>query len=128
MNPANPPSLQMAMPFANLRQEASRDSNLWQLPVERGVTQGGLLPEQGSLGAHVESRDSRAATEVAKPPVVSGAVQDDRQAMRIALAASFTLEPVEPALAFWLAELGYAGEIEFAPYNQVLQQLIDPTS
>ena len=32
------------------------------------------------------------------------------------------------ALAFWMDELDFAASIEFAPYNQVFQQLLDPGS
>src|ERR1035438_9903031 len=49
-------------------------------------------------------------------------------ARRIAIAATFTAEPVEEALAFWMEEIGRPGSIEFAPYNQVFQQLLDPNS
>jgi amino acid adenylation domain-containing protein/FkbH-like protein len=46
----------------------------------------------------------------------------------IAVAATFTAEPVQDALQFWLRELGRAARLEFAPYNQVFQQLLDPAS
>jgi FkbH-like protein len=45
---------------------------------------------------------------------------------RVAIAATFTAEPVERTLQFWLEELGVPGAITFAPYNQVLQQLYAP--
>ena len=45
---------------------------------------------------------------------------------RIVISATFTAEPVEEALAFWMAEIGRSGSIEFAPYNQVFHQLLDP--
>src|SRR5580658_1554899 len=47
---------------------------------------------------------------------------------RIAVAASFTAELVQDALAFWMATLGFEAEIEFAPYNQIYQELLDPSS
>jgi aspartate racemase len=46
----------------------------------------------------------------------------------IAVAATFTAEPVEESLKYWLRELRIPGRVEFAPYNQVFQQLLDPTS
>jgi FkbH-like protein len=46
----------------------------------------------------------------------------------IAIASTFTAEPVEDALAFWMDELGQPAAIKFAPYNQVFQQLLAPTS
>jgi len=45
-----------------------------------------------------------------------------------AVSATFTAEPIEPCLDFWTRRLGIAGRIEFAPYNQVFQQLLDPAS
>jgi amino acid adenylation domain-containing protein/FkbH-like protein len=46
----------------------------------------------------------------------------------IVIAATFTAEPIEEPLRFWLNELEFPGEIAFAPYNQVFQQLLDPGS
>ncbi len=46
----------------------------------------------------------------------------------LAIAATFTAEPLEQSLSFWLDELGFASHIEFAPYNQIFQQLLDPNS
>ncbi len=46
----------------------------------------------------------------------------------ICITATFTAEPVAEALEYWMKELNYRFEIEFAPYNQVFQQLLDPAS
>ncbi len=46
----------------------------------------------------------------------------------IAIAATFTAEPVAASINFWMHELGIPSKIEFAPYNQVFQQLLDPSS
>ena len=48
--------------------------------------------------------------------------------MAIALTATFTAEPIEESLAFWMKELGVNATIQFAPYNQIFQQLLDPGS
>jgi FkbH-like protein len=48
--------------------------------------------------------------------------------IRVAVAATFTAEPIEPALRFWLDLVGLEGDVVFAPYNQVLPQLLDPSS
>jgi amino acid adenylation domain-containing protein/FkbH-like protein len=48
--------------------------------------------------------------------------------MKIAIAATFTAEPLADALIFWSEKLGWKTDISFAPYNQVFQQLLDPTS
>ncbi|HJZ96157.1 MAG TPA: HAD-IIIC family phosphatase [Candidatus Solibacter sp.] len=46
--------------------------------------------------------------------------------MNLEISATFTAEPIEPALSFWISELGYAAEIRFGGYGQVFQQLLDP--
>ena len=46
----------------------------------------------------------------------------------IAIAASFTAETIAEPLAFWLDFLDITADIIFAPYNQLFQQLLDPTS
>jgi len=46
----------------------------------------------------------------------------------VAVAATFTAEPLEDVLKFWFRHLGWAFSVQFAPYNQVFQQLLDPGS
>ena len=46
----------------------------------------------------------------------------------IAIASTFTSEPVEAALRFWMEELQIPAKISFAPFSQVFQQLADPAS
>jgi FkbH-like protein len=46
----------------------------------------------------------------------------------IAISATFTAEPVEQSLTFWAHQLELPLNIQFAPYNQVFQQLLDPSS
>ncbi len=46
----------------------------------------------------------------------------------IVVAATFVAEPLETPLAWLLEELGFKDEISFAPYNQIFQQLLTPTS
>jgi FkbH-like protein/FkbM family methyltransferase len=59
------------------------------------------------------------------PDIGSAHPQPER---RIAIAATFTAEPVEEALRFWLGELDISASIVFAPFAQVFQQLLDPAS
>ncbi len=47
---------------------------------------------------------------------------------RIAIAASFTAEPLESLLQFWARRLATPYEPVFAPYNQIVQTLLDPGS
>ena len=46
----------------------------------------------------------------------------------IAIAASFTADPLDEGLRFWFRELGLAGQVVHAPYGQVMQSLLDPAS
>jgi len=48
--------------------------------------------------------------------------------LSVRLAATFTAEPLQTVLESWLREFGFAPDLEFAPFNQVLQQLLDPGS
>lgn len=45
----------------------------------------------------------------------------------LSLSSSFTADPLVPGLEFWFRELGVRGEVEVAPYGQVLQTLLSPT-
>ncbi|MCP3059804.1 AMP-binding protein [Myxococcus sp. K38C18041901] len=49
-------------------------------------------------------------------------------ARRVAIAANFTIEPVAESLEYWASRLAFPLGIEFAPYDQVEQQLLDPGS
>jgi HAD superfamily phosphatase (TIGR01681 family) len=46
----------------------------------------------------------------------------------IAIAATFTAEPLLPGLSFMLQEIGLALDVRFCPYNQVFQDLLTATS
>lgn len=46
----------------------------------------------------------------------------------IAIAATFTAEPLLPSLRFVLNEAGLGADVRFAPYNQVFQELLAPTT
>jgi len=50
------------------------------------------------------------------------------QDQTIAIAATFTAEPLEASLNFWLQTLHLSAGIEFAPYNQIFQELLNPAS
>jgi len=45
---------------------------------------------------------------------------------RFSISASFTAEPLERVIAFWGRQLNAQFETRFAPYNQILQTLLDP--
>ena len=46
----------------------------------------------------------------------------------IRVAATFTVEPLAEALGFWIDRIGVPADIDFAPYHQLFQQLLDPGS
>lgn len=46
----------------------------------------------------------------------------------LCVGSTFTAEPLEDSLRFWGDQLGRPVRVEFAPYNQVFQQLLDPAS
>jgi FkbH-like protein len=50
------------------------------------------------------------------------------QQLSIAISATFTAEPIGTSLDFWMQKLYIPAKIEFAPYNQIFQQLLDPQS
>jgi FkbH-like protein len=58
---------------------------------------------------------------------ISSKLQKD-DPITLAVSASFTAEPIEEALSFWMDKLAISATIEFAPYNQIFQQLLDPSS
>jgi FkbH-like protein/thioester reductase-like protein len=45
--------------------------------------------------------------------------------LHINITASFTSEPVEESLLYWLDKLSFEAKIEFAPYNQIFQELLN---
>lgn len=53
---------------------------------------------------------------------------DEKQATTFAIASNFTAEPLEDSLKFWGDHFGVQNRIEFAPYNQIFQQLLDTGS
>ncbi|MET9974377.1 SDR family NAD(P)-dependent oxidoreductase [Streptomyces microflavus] len=46
----------------------------------------------------------------------------------LAVAGTFTTDPLRPVLAHWSDRLGLDLDVRLTPYNQVFQELLDPTS
>lgn len=57
-----------------------------------------------------------------------GNAQAPLQTVPLAVAATFTVEPLAPDLRLWARAFGLQAEIQFAEYNQVQRELIDPES
>ena len=47
---------------------------------------------------------------------------------QIAIAASFTAEPMQDTFEFLFERLGWSADLAFAPFNQIFQELVNPTS
>jgi FkbH-like protein len=63
------------------------------------------------------------------PPSAPAAAEHEPEAepeFSLALAASFTAEPLVGGFRFWFRELGVRGEVDVAPYGQILQTLLTP--
>src|SRR6266542_4414959 len=60
--------------------------------------------------------------------VKSDATDESTERQTIIVASTFTAEPLSEALTFWVRELGFPTAIEFAPFNQIFQQLLDSSS
>jgi amino acid adenylation domain-containing protein/FkbH-like protein len=66
---------------------------------------------------HSESLDAQA-----------GAARSTQEKQEIAITGTFTVEPLEESLQFWIEKLALPATITFTPYNNVFQQLLDPAS
>jgi FkbH-like protein/FkbM family methyltransferase len=53
---------------------------------------------------------------------------EPREKLKLCIAASFTADPVEDSLKFWADRFGLSADIQFGPYNQIFQQLLDKGS
>ena len=49
------------------------------------------------------------------------------QRQTLAVAATFTADPIQEPLAFWMRHLDLPANVRLAPYNQVFQTLLDPS-
>ena len=56
------------------------------------------------------------------------AIRAKKASSTLALAATFTAEPLKETLEFWMHALNLPFEVEFAPYHQVFQELLHPDS
>ena len=54
-----------------------------------------------------------------------GATEEAADFLDFCVASTFTAEPLEESLKFWGDRFGVPTHVHFAPYNQVIQQLLD---
>ncbi len=72
---------------------------------------------------HINSIDRR------KPGLekkTSETVAEQRRDFKVIVGATFTAELVEPILRYWMEKVKLKIDIQFAPYNQVFQELLEP--
>ncbi len=55
-------------------------------------------------------------------------LEQESTKINVAISATFIAEPIEASLSAWMMGLGIDAKIEFAPFNQVFQQLLNPLS
>jgi amino acid adenylation domain-containing protein/FkbH-like protein len=79
-----------------------------------------------SFRSVLETLTRSPGTKIADFEMTAGLTRPQPQT--IAVCGTFTAEPLEEPLRFWLDELEIPGRIKFAPYDQVFQQLLNPAS
>ena len=96
----------------------------------RAETVDALLHAYAGMLEAITGDPVRRVDEFALPAALAQQAEASLQARAesIAIAATYTAEPIKEPLEFWLRQLGLAARVEFAPFNQVFQQLLDPAS
>lgn len=77
------------------------------------------------LAEAVTNKESLTIKEILSPIDIAPPVAEKRP---VVLAGTFTIELIEETLKFWLKKFNLDMHIEFAPYNQIFQLLLEPAS
>jgi len=109
---------------AGIRIECEYDMELF----DGGTIEHLLSGYQSVIAKLVTEPQARVAEFALAEPLRAAAVRKREPKQTVAVAATFTAEPIEESLAFWMKQLGMPAKFEFAPYNQVFQQLLDAVS
>lgn len=90
----------------------------------------GGAEQKGANGIPVAFDQHGAVGALLRDDVLTTELATDRFSDQpvVALAATFTAEPVGESVRFWMAELDIPCNVQFSGYNQVFQQLLDPAS
>ncbi|HWQ93090.1 MAG TPA: amino acid adenylation domain-containing protein, partial [Clostridia bacterium] len=124
-------------PLLDLRFEAEATSDGFSLLCEyrtdlfdRETIQALVASYQAVLEQLTDESDGPATQVTVRPDLLSQAKRSRsrKEKQTIGIAATFTVEPVEEALRYWMNELEIPASMQFAPYNQVFQELLDPRS
>lgn len=73
----------------------------------------------------IARREALVPPAAASPAKASAPEKEKPKGPSLAIAATFTAEPIETVLQFALGEIGWSDDIAFAPFNQVFQSLLD---
>ncbi|HEX6804484.1 MAG TPA: amino acid adenylation domain-containing protein [Terriglobales bacterium] len=90
-----------------------------------------LLRGYASVLEQITARPQVQIADIALPHrLLEQAAKSRQRAQKhtLAITSTFTAEPIKASLSFWMKELGINADLVFAPYNQVFQQLLDPSS
>ena len=85
-------------------------------------------PEAELARAPLPGRLRRRCEPMTSAPGPTGAREPAAPLHTITLAATFTVEPIEQCVHFWMDRLQCPFAVRSAPYNQVFQQLLSPDS
>lgn len=80
------------------------------------------------LDAFIEQPDGSMAQVDQIPDEGVGAAARPVPSRQVRIASTFTSEPLADPLQFWLRRTGIDCQVEFAGYNQIFQELLDPAS
>ncbi len=99
-----------------------------QIVMEIHDPQGDMLAEIKSLlDSRGYSLEVREESHFDKTGIVNLYARRSSPREKLYIAATFTAEPLQPALEFWMRELAELDlEVHFAPYNKVFQELLNP--
>ncbi|HLP78276.1 MAG TPA: HAD-IIIC family phosphatase, partial [Candidatus Paceibacterota bacterium] len=88
-----------------------------------------LASYQNILEALIHQPDRKVSElQITEPLETQARARDRKAEQTVAIAATFTAEPIAESLRYWSRELDLAADVAFAPFNQVFQELLDPAS
>ncbi|HET7624857.1 MAG TPA: amino acid adenylation domain-containing protein [Verrucomicrobiae bacterium] len=128
---------ELEAPLLDLRFEAELDERGLSIACEyktdlfeAGTIEQFLALFQNVLETIISKPETRLADcAIPEPLQIQSAKSRNRNRRQVVqIAATFTAEPVEESLRYWFKELEIQAEAKFAPFNQIFQQLLDPTS
>ena len=90
-----------------------------------------LLAAYTEVLMEIAANPAMRVAEIALPQDLATRAADHarkRHRQTLTITANFTADPIVEPLAYWMDELRIPTQIELAPFDQIFQQLLDPTS